>query len=337
MSTTAERRAVGATARTGHTLANYWHPIGRTEDVTEQPKQFELLNEKICAFRTEDGVSAFKDLCIHRGTALSLGFVTDGRITCAYHGWEYDRTGACVHIPSLPKGSSIPGKARAIAYRAEERYGLVWVALAEPVAPIPGFPEWDDPGYRTFLSSTYVWHSSAGRTVENFMDVSHFPFVHEGLLGTREQTEVAPADVIETEHGLSYYYEQEEPNELYSAPGQLTRWDYCLYTPFTIHLKKTIPNGEVTVISLVSAPTTPKLTHMYFYLARNHHQDEDDSTWKDFSDTIMDQDRRIVESQRPEEIPTDLREELHLKVPDASGIAYRRVLGEIDQIGAFMP
>jgi phenylpropionate dioxygenase-like ring-hydroxylating dioxygenase large terminal subunit len=319
------------------TLANYWHPIARSEDVTGQPRQFELLSEKICAFRTGDGVSAFKDVCIHRGTALSLGWVTDGRITCAYHGWEYDSTGACVKIPSLPAGSSIPAKARAIAYRTEERYGLVWVALAEPVAPIPAYPEWDDPDFRAFLSSTYVWRSSAGRSVENFMDVSHFPFVHENLLGTRDQTEAAPTDIVETDLGLTYFYEQEEPNELYSGPGQVTRWDYTLWTPFTIHLRKTIPNGEVTIISLVSAPTSPKLTHMYLYIARNHHREDDDATWKDFSDTIMEQDRVIVESQRPEEIPTDLREELHLKVPDASGIAYRRVLARIDQAGAFMP
>ena len=340
MSTTAEAGAKGRGTRAARaTLANYWHPIARSEEVTEQPGRFELLGEKICVFRTADGVSAFKDLCIHRGTALSLGWVTDGRITCAYHGWQYDATGKCVAIPSLPEGSSIPRKARAIAYRAEEVYGLVWVAMDEPVAPIPDFPhgEWDDPTFRGFLSSTYVWHSSAGRSVENFMDVSHFPFVHEGLLGTREQTVMAETDVVETEHGLYYFYEQEEPNELYSSAGQLTRWEYHLYTPFTIHLTKTIPNGEVTIISLVSAPTTPKLTNMYFFITRNHRLDEDDRTWKDFSDTIMEQDRVIVESQRPEEIPTDLKDELHLKVPDASGIAYRRLLGRIDQIGAFMP
>jgi phenylpropionate dioxygenase-like ring-hydroxylating dioxygenase large terminal subunit len=339
MSTTAERESASKGRQVAKpTLANYWHPIGRSQDVTEQPKRFELLSEKICAFRTDEGVSAFKDLCIHRGTALSLGSVTEGRITCAYHGWEYDHTGACVKIPSLPEGSSIPRKARAIAYQAQERFGLVWVALAEPVAPIPDFPkgEWDDPSFRGFLSSTYVWQSSAGRTVENFMDVSHFPFVHEGLLGTREHTVVDETKVVETDYGLRYYYEQEEPNELYSGTDQLTRWDYDLYTPFTIHLTKTI-GDEVTVISLVSAPTTPKLTHMYFFITRNHRLDEDDATWKDFSDTIMEQDRVIVESQRPEEIPTDLRDELHLKVPDASGIAYRKLLGRIDQIGAFMP
>lgn len=339
MSTTAASRS-RQEKRTGRvTLAHYWHPIARSEDVTEQPKQFELLSEKICAFRTDEGVSAFKDLCIHRGTALSLGWVTEGRITCAYHGWQYDASGACVKIPSLPEGSTIPRKARAIAYRVEERYGLIWVAMDEPAAPIPAFPkgEWDDPSFRGLLSSTYVWLSSAGRSVENFMDVSHFPFVHEGLLGTRDNTVMGETNVVETDYGLYYFYEQQEPNELYSAPGQLTRWEYHLYTPFTIHLTKTVPNGEVTLISLVSAPTSPKQTHMYLFIVRNHRLDEDDKTWKDFSDTIMEQDRKIVESQRPEEIPTDLREELHLKVPDASGIAYRRLLSRIDQVAAFMP
>src|SRR5258707_4053278 len=109
------------------TLANYWHPLCLSDDVTARPRPFRLLGEAVVAFRDADGVAAFKDLCIHRGTALSLGTITDGRLTCPYHGWEYDRTGACVHIPSLPPGSSIPRKARAIAYRAQERYGLVWV------------------------------------------------------------------------------------------------------------------------------------------------------------------------------------------------------------------
>ena len=329
MSTTAARTT---------TLANYWHPIARLEDVTEQPTRFELLGEKICAFRTDAGVSAFKDLCIHRGTALSLGWVTDGRITCAYHGWQYDAAGKCVKIPSLPEGSTIPRKARAIAYRAEERYGLVWVAMGEPVATIPAFPhdEWDDPSFRGFLSSTYLWHSSAGRSVENFMDVSHFPFVHEGLLGSRDKTVMGEIDVVETDYGLYYMYEQQEPNELYSGPGQVTRWEYHLYTPFTIHLTKTV-RDEKTLISLVSAPTTPRLTHMYLFIVRNHRLDEDNRTFKDFSDTIMEQDRQIVESQRPEEIPTDLKDELHLKVPDASGIAYRRLLSRIDHVTPFLP
>jgi phenylpropionate dioxygenase-like ring-hydroxylating dioxygenase large terminal subunit len=55
------------------------------------------------------------------------------------------------------------------------------------------------------------------------------------------------------------------------------------------------------------------------------------------SQTVFEQDRRIIESQRPELIPTDLRDELHLKVPDASGIAYRRLLSAIAFSEPFMP
>src|SRR2546430_3092786 len=148
-------------------LKNYWHAIALADEVIEQPRPFTLLGEQLVAFRHPAGVSVFKDLCIHRGTALSLGHTTEGRLTCAYHGWEYDRTGACVHIPALPPGSSIPRKARAIVYRAAEAYGLVWVAIDEPVADIPGWPdgEWDDPHYRAVQWKLH-WKSSAGRSVE---------------------------------------------------------------------------------------------------------------------------------------------------------------------------
>jgi nitrite reductase/ring-hydroxylating ferredoxin subunit len=147
------------------TLAQYWHPIGTSEDVTGEPRRFLLLGEALVAFRDEQGPAVFKDLCIHRGAALSLGSVANGHITCPYHGWEYDRTGACVRIPSLPEGQSIPKKARAIAYRVQEAYGLVWVAMEEPVAPVPIWPRdaWNDPRFTSFLTYRCVWKTSAGR------------------------------------------------------------------------------------------------------------------------------------------------------------------------------
>ena len=44
---------------------------------------------------------------------------------------------------------------------------------------------------------------------------------------------------------------------------------------------------------------------------------------------ILDQDQTIVERQRPEELPLDLREELHIKGPDAIALEYRRFLLEL--------
>lgn len=322
------------------TLANYWHPVAASAEIGKQPMRRTLLGDDLVLFRHKGVVSVFDDVCIHRGTALSLGSITDGRLTCPYHGWEYDHTGACVHIPALPEGSPIPRKARATVRRCEEIYGLVWVALEDPVAPIPAFPngEWDDPDYYGFQSHHYEWKTSAGRSVENFMDFSHFPFLHEGILGSRDRTVVEPHQIIDTEYGFRYSFQQPEPGTMHSREGELVTWKYYLYRPFTIHLKKITPDGKATLISLVASPTQDDRTNMWLWLVRNYDQDPAlNQSFVDFTHRIMEQDRVVVESQRPERIPVDLREELHLKVPDASGIAFRRMLGTIAGVAPFLP
>ena len=40
--------------------------------------------------RTGDRVRAFENRCPHAGAPLSEGFVEQGRITCAWHGWSFD-------------------------------------------------------------------------------------------------------------------------------------------------------------------------------------------------------------------------------------------------------
>lgn len=118
-------------------LRDYWHPVARSEDVGDKPFAARLLDKRLVLYRSGDRVVAFEDLCIHRGTPLSLGWVEGEHLVCAYHGWAYGADGACVRIPSLPPEQGIPRKARATAFNAEERYGLVWVCLAEePRLPV---------------------------------------------------------------------------------------------------------------------------------------------------------------------------------------------------------
>src|SRR5262249_22546451 len=152
---------------------------------------------------------------------------------------------------------------------------------------------WDDPSFRGFLSGTHEWQSSAGRAVENFLDATHLPFVHEGLLGTRDRTVAYDHDVVVTEYGLTYFYDEADPNDAYGTGGQVTRFEYQLYVPFTVHLTKTL-GREVTIMSLVSAPTEPRLTNMYFFVTRNHRLDEPDAKWQEFTDRVLAQDRVIV-------------------------------------------
>ena len=243
------------------TLANYWHPVCATAEVGEQPRRFTLLGEHIAAYRDSDGPVTMRDICIHRGAALSLGWIRDGRLTCPYHGWQYDRTGACVRIPSRPAAAPIPKAARAQTYRTSEKYGLVWVALEDPVAEIPSFPGdvFSKHGWHGFLSYRKVWQTSAARSVENFMDFSHFPYVHPDLLGTEERAEVPPYAVEQTSFGLAYAFEQEEPSELYGKGGVAKIiYEYTLYAPFTVHLNKIEEDGvSSTIISMATLAVFP--------------------------------------------------------------------------------
>ena len=50
----------------------------------------------------------------------------------------------------------------------------------------------------------------------------------------------------------------------------------------------------------------------------------------ELQDLLAEQDRVFVENQRPDELPLDLTEELHIKGPDAPALQYRKMMGELD-------
>src|SRR5262249_29323011 len=149
---------------------------------------------------------AFRDVCVHRGTALSLGRVEAGALVCPYHGWRYGGDGACTAIPQLADPARVPARARATAYRCQERYGLVWVALGEPRWPLPEVPAIEDPAWRTVGTGPFAWRADASRQVENFTDFGHFAFVHPGLLGDASRPVVGAHEVRLDGHVLRYDY-----------------------------------------------------------------------------------------------------------------------------------
>jgi hypothetical protein len=82
---------------------------------------------------------------------------------------------------------------------------------------------------------------------------------------------------------------------------------------------------------IVASPVSPKESRLFVVIIRNYELGpERDEAFLAFSRLVQSQDQAIVESQRPEELPTSLREELHLKVPDQLAIIYRRRLAQID-------
>ena len=304
-------------------LRAYWHPVVRSADLKSKPLAVSLLNERLALFRLPQGVVCLQDLCIHRGTPLSLGWIDGDRIICAYHGWNYNACGVCTRIPAISPDRPIPTKARVPAYRCAERYGLVWACLEEPRAPIPDCPEFDDPEYTNYLVGPFTWDCAAARAIENFVDQAHFPWVHEGILGDRSRPETIPVDVRRCPEELHYAF-ADQPNPMHPVAHRRV---YRIYRPFAIHQRKERTGGEVEASFFVVTPHSPRCSTNYLYVLRNFPLSESELRDRyDLDVKIMLQDKIILENQRPEELPLDLSEELHIKGPDSVSIEYRRMM-----------
>ncbi len=78
----------------------------------------------------------------------------------------------------------------------------------------------------------------------------------------------------------------------------------------------------------IASPVSARATNIFFVAARNFDPHIPDEEIIAYDLSIAAQDRPIVEGQRPEELPLDLSEELHVQA-DAVTIAYRRRLREL--------
>lgn len=305
-------------------LRRYWHPVIDAADVDDAPVCVQLLDEQVVLFRSEGSVRAFRDLCPHRGAKISMGSVVDGTIVCPYHGFRYDGSGSCVYIPSQPQDlQRIPARLKLAPYHVEERYGLVWVALEDPVAPLPAFPQYDHPDFKFFRGFRRTWDTSAARFLENALDISHFPFVHAGMLGDPDRPEIEPFEIVPTEQGFAYEFDWIPPDADHLGATVHYAYDYTF--PFTLRLDIHGDDG-LTILYTTTLPISAGRCSMWVLFARNHSFDRPDSDWISFSEKIWDQDQVITEQQHPEMLPIDLTEEVHLRVADAPGIALRRLL-----------
>jgi phenylpropionate dioxygenase-like ring-hydroxylating dioxygenase large terminal subunit len=329
----ASRMTAGAAPHVA-ALQRCWHPVAYSHDVGDQPRATTLLGEPLVLWRDSAGtIRAFKDLCIHRGTALSLGRVQDDEIVCAYHGWRYRGDGSCSAIPQLVDPTRVPTRARATAYRAAERYGVVWVALGEPRWPIPDVPQLEDGAWRAVLTGPFAWRCDASRQVENFTDFGHFAFVHEGLLGDPAQAVVAPYEVRMDGNVLHYDYERPDAPTTEDLPvfaaaerkDSTRRTRYALHLPYTIVEHIDWGGTDGIVYFFASQPVAGDRCVGYCLVARNYNLEQPDEVMQAFERTIFGQDQRVVESQRPEQVPFDVAAELHLKC-DAVAVVYRRAM-----------
>ena len=77
--------------------------IGKTGDIPEgEVRSFLVDNEMVAVFNINNEFYALKDQCSHMDLPLSDGFVEGDKVTCAYHGAEFEITsGKALCLPAI--------------------------------------------------------------------------------------------------------------------------------------------------------------------------------------------------------------------------------------------
>jgi|TARA_B100001964_G_scaffold137280_1_gene151457 phenylpropionate dioxygenase-like ring-hydroxylating dioxygenase large terminal subunit len=310
-------------------LLKDWYVICRKDEIEENKILLKyVFDQEIIIWKKKERIMAWENLCIHRGSRLSLGSINNGILKCAYHGWEYNQDAQCVKIPSQPD-IKIPKKACVKSYKVIEKMNMVWINLSKEANDFVNIKEFNESNFNHVASGPYIMNASAPRAIENFLDVAHFPFVHENHLGVKDKPMIDDYDVVSSNKGIhASNIKIFQPNPDGTNKSGEVIYDYHVHSPFVASLGKDVSKNERFVLVFYVTPISETESMIYTLTLMNFGK-LDDKIVRDYQDFITAQDVPIVESQRPELLPMDLQEELSIR-SDKISIAYRRYLKKMN-------
>lgn len=247
-----------------------WYIACESAELRRKPLARSLFGTPLVIFRDDHGrPGALLDRCAHRNVPLSLGRVVEGRLECAYHGWQYDIEGNCVRVPGLCAQAAHPSRF-VPSYAVREKDGYVWVFATPGVVPNCEpykIPEPPDPGY-TVVRRTVEVEASLTMTFENALDVPHTAFLHRGLFRGAGRTNRILARVTRTPDGVqAEYIGEPRPSGLAGrllspSGGIVTHFDRFIL-PSIIQVEYRLGPENHLLVTSVCTPVEDFRTRMY--------------------------------------------------------------------------
>jgi len=201
----AEIAHIGPGTPSGEVFRRYWLPVETSANLgggrggafsgAQNPLRIRILGEDLVLYRDGSGKPGLlAEHCSHRGTSLYYGRVEDDGLRCLYHGWKYDRKGACLDTPAEPPDSNFRYTVRHPAYPCVEVAGLIFAYLGPPDRE-PSFPRYEElfrtDGVRTTGDaariSRWPWFAQA---LDNVLDVWHREVLHGWFKGVPPRAEI---------------------------------------------------------------------------------------------------------------------------------------------------
>lgn len=295
-----------------HVFPATWYAVCFSSQLGRQkPLAARVAGRDLVLFRDSSGnVRALSRYCTHRGADLALGRVNEGRLACAYHGWQFDGDGRCACIPAHPD-RPIPDFAHNRAYPACDHGGLVWVYLGPEAMPqVPQlFPELTTGAYR-LVPYQDVWQAHLTRVVESVLDVAHLAFVHRKTIGRRTPAAI-PRVSFDVDHG--------DKIRIQNGGGVLEYW----FPQMWILRPAERQGGFINFVTFT--PVDAETTLILGYAGRSFARSIPgmDAVFRRYSLRVLREDQQVVESQHPRPIPEALRMEAHVPA-DAPQVRFRQ-------------
>ena len=252
-------------------VTSAWYVVCQSKELKRnKPLGRKLMGIPLVLFRGDEGKpGVLLDRCAHRNVPLSLGQMVDCRLECAYHGWQYDRGGACVKVPSLMTAPTWK-KALVPSFPVREQDGYIWVYAApgdDPDSEPYKLPAIDDKGYTTVQRTVQV-EGTLHATIENALDVPHTSFLHKGLFrGTGTRNEITAVltrthDRVETEYIGEPRPEGIVGRFLSPSGGLVTHYDRFIM-PSIAQVEYSIGSENHILVTSVCTPVDDFITRMY--------------------------------------------------------------------------
>lgn len=312
-------------------LRRCWHPVAFSSHVGTEPEPRRLLGVDLVVWRAvDDVVHAALDRCPHRWARLSTGCITDGLLTCPYHGWQFDTDGTAVVIPQLSNTDAIPPTACLDMVSTHEALGMVWINLeSDPVRPIPTLPEFDNAAFRAIEVSVTRYETNAAAIIDNNTDATHVAFVHAGSFGAGQDPMIMPPLASQTPFGIEITAADFAIAESPGAKEEGSRRTNTeMWLPFTQISRMHYSDGTTHILLKGCCPIEDGVTDVHLTVLRNDVDDPADTEGVIAFERGVELEDKVVLDGLPAEFPLDIRLQTHVK-HDRPGIEYRRALAEL--------
>lgn len=167
---------------------NQWYMAAWSSELVDTFVARTLLGIPLILFRDDNGkVAALDDRCPHRRFPLSKGWLSEGRIVCGYHGFTFDGTGRCVHVPSQERALE---SQKTISYPVREVWNWIWVWLGDPglvdesLLPSPLSVHADEPDWKFTVGGVASLDARYMLLHDNILDLTHLSFLHRNTVGS---------------------------------------------------------------------------------------------------------------------------------------------------------